>query len=146
VPTVVKTTATPQFTSQYDKFPSQVKGNTITFGPYTNLAPLTQERSTQPMIIHFENNSPFITFTEVRREIEISHWGNIAVEEHYRCEHRGAKLKGPFSRYDFQVNPNMGLSAVRLLELWLPRDIVYTPGSEFDVWYRDEIGTLTITH
>jgi oligosaccharyltransferase complex subunit alpha (ribophorin I) len=150
VTTVVKTTATPQFTSQYEKFPSQVKGNTITLGPYHDLAPLrpsfNEERSQQPMIIHFENNSPFITFTEVRREIEVSHWGNVAVEEHYRCEHRGAKLKGVFSRYDYQINPNMGLSSVRLLEMWLPRDIVYTPGSEYDVWYRDEIGNISTSY
>jgi hypothetical protein len=67
VTTVVKTTATPQFTSQYEKFPSQVKGSTITFGPYTNVAPLTQRSDVknQPMIIHFESNVPFITFTEV---------------------------------------------------------------------------------
>jgi oligosaccharyltransferase complex subunit alpha (ribophorin I) len=77
---------------------------------------------------------------QVHREIEVSHWGNVAVEEHYSAEHRGAKLKGVFSRYEYQLNPNSGVSAIRFLEMWLPRDIVYTPGSEHDVWYRDEIG------
>ena len=35
------------------------------------------------------------------RVIEVSHWGNIAVEETIDIYHSGAKLKGPFSRFDF---------------------------------------------
>ena len=36
---------------------------------------------------------------------QVSHWGNIAVEEHYQLVHTGAKLKSQFSRLDFQRNP-----------------------------------------
>jgi hypothetical protein len=32
------------------------------------------------------------------REIEISHWGNVQVTEHYNIVHGGAKSKGEFSR------------------------------------------------
>ena len=43
--------------------------------------------------MHFENNAPFLVATVVERVIEISHWGNIAVEEYVELEHRGAELK-----------------------------------------------------
>lgn len=58
------------------------------------------------MAIHYENNSPFLTVTSLERMIEVSHWGNIAVEETIDVLHTGAKLKGSFSRYDFQREHN----------------------------------------
>ena len=53
-------------------------------------------------MVHYENNTPFLTVTNMERLIEVSHWGNIAVEETYDMAHSGAKLKGSFSRYDYQ--------------------------------------------
>lgn len=58
------------------------------------------------MSIHYENNSPFLTVTRLERVIEVSHWGNIAVEETIDVLHTGASLKGPFSRYDYQREHN----------------------------------------
>lgn len=58
------------------------------------------------MKIHYENNSPFLVVTRLERVIEISHWGNIAVEETIDLLHSGALLKGPFSRYDYQREHN----------------------------------------
>lgn len=52
--------------------------------------------------VHSENNTPFLTITSMERVIEVSHWGNIAIEEHIEVRHSGAELKGPFSRYDYQ--------------------------------------------
>jgi oligosaccharyltransferase complex subunit alpha (ribophorin I) len=40
----------------------------------------------------------------LERWIEISHWGNIAIEDTVEIEHRGALLKGEFSRLDFQMD------------------------------------------
>ncbi|KAH0919240.1 hypothetical protein HID58_026900 [Brassica napus] len=40
------------------------------------------------------------------REIEVSHWGNVEVTEHYNLVHRGAQLKGEFSRFEYQDRPN----------------------------------------
>ena len=53
-------------------------------------------------MVHYENNSPFLTVTRMTRVIEVSHWGNIAVEETFEMLHSGAVLKGSFSRYDYQ--------------------------------------------
>lgn len=63
--------------------------------------------------MHYENNSPFLTITSMTRVIEVSHWGNIAVEETVDLKHTGAVLKGPFSRYDYQRQPDSGISSVK---------------------------------
>lgn len=86
--------------TSYTKFePYQFSGATLTYGPFTDVKPY----STQALSTHYTNNSPFVTFTEVLKEIEVSHWGNIAVEEQYDMLHSGAVLKGGFSRIDYQV-------------------------------------------
>jgi oligosaccharyltransferase complex subunit alpha (ribophorin I) len=66
----------------------------LKYGPYEDLAPF----SYNPMIVHFENNNPFAVAKELVREIEISHWGNVQITEHYNIVHGGARLKGEFSR------------------------------------------------
>ena len=33
------------------------------------------------MNVHFENNNKFLTVIRLERVIEISHWGNIVMEE-----------------------------------------------------------------
>ena len=64
------------------------------------------------MVVHYENNTPFLTVTHMTRLIEVSHWGNIAVEETYHVVHSGAVLKGSFSRYDYQRSQD-GVSSVK---------------------------------
>ena len=51
----------------------------------------------------------------------------------------GAKLKGSFSRYDFQRNPQSGPSAVKSYKTILP-------AAAKDVYYRDEIGNISTSH
>jgi oligosaccharyltransferase complex subunit alpha (ribophorin I) len=88
--------------SKTEVAPTLLKGDTLTYGPYENVKPY----SSSDITVHFENNRPFITVRRLVREIEISHWGNVAVEETYEdLAHDGAKLKGAFSRYDYQRNP-----------------------------------------
>jgi len=72
------------------------------------------------------------------KEIEISHWGNIAVEESYYLKHTGAKLKGGFSRYDYQRS-NQGVSSFRQINAVLP-------ASATDIYYRDRIGNISTSH
>jgi oligosaccharyltransferase complex subunit alpha (ribophorin I) len=70
------------------------------------------------------------------KEIEVSHWGNIAVEMTVNMQHDGAKLKGVFSRYDYQRNPTGAPSVV-------PRFKQILPEGAADVYYRDEIGNIS---
>ncbi|PKU36857.1 hypothetical protein llap_12838 [Limosa lapponica baueri] len=89
--------------------------------------------------VHYENNSPFLTITSMTRVIEVSHWGNIAVEETVDLKHTGAVLKGPFSRYDYQRQPDSGISSVKSFKTILP-------AAAQDVYYRDEIGNISTSH
>lgn len=77
------------------------------------------------MKIHYENNTPFLTISSITRIIEVSHWGNIAVEETIDLRHTGAILKGPFSRYDYQRQSDSGISSVKSFKvLYLTKAIV----------------------
>ena len=69
----------------------------LKYGPFHDLPPF----SYLPVIVHFENNNPFAVAKKVIREIEISHWGNVQITEHYNIAHGGARLKGEFSRLFF---------------------------------------------
>jgi len=116
--------------------PSSVKADVVTYGPYKDVAPF----SFSLLSLHFENNRPFITVTHVLRWIEVSHWGNIAIEENYKLQHDGAKLKGSFSRYDFQINAQAnGQAAVQVLRQLLPETAA-------DVYYRDDIGNISTSN
>lgn len=71
------------------------------------------------MSVHYENNSPFLTVTTMERIIEVSHWGNIAVEETIDILHSGAELKGSFSRYDYQRSQDGAASIKSFKVSWL---------------------------
>jgi len=117
----------------YTQTPAKVekKDNTITYGPYQDIA----AKSESPIQVHFENNKPFLSITKLVREIEISHWGNVAVEEWYWVEHAGAKLEGSWSRADY-FRPPHELPFIKSLKLKLP-------ASADDVYYRDDIGNIS---
>ena len=71
------------------------------------------------MAVHYENNNPFLVVSKLERVIELSMWGNIAIEETIDVKHNGAKLKGSFSRYEFQ-GENSGVSSVKSFKTVLP--------------------------
>lgn len=77
--------------------PVSLSGSTITYGPYRNIRAF----DTTPVVIHYENNSPFLSVVSLERVIEVSHWGNIAVEEKVHIKHVGARLKGDGSYCHF---------------------------------------------
>ncbi|XP_050207529.1 dolichyl-diphosphooligosaccharide--protein glycosyltransferase subunit 1A [Mercurialis annua] len=105
----------------------------IKYGPYENLPPY----SYSPIAVHFEANQPFAVARELVREIEISHWGNVQVTEHYIIVHGGAKSKGEFSRLDYQARPNIrGASAIKHF-------IAKLPPRAHSIYYRDEIGNIS---
>lgn len=74
---------------------SKAQGSEIKYGPYENQSPF----SYSPIVVHFEYNKPYAVAQKLVREIEISHWGNVQITEHYNLVHGGAVLKGEFSRF-----------------------------------------------
>lgn len=107
----------------------------ITYGPYEKRPPYSYEELT----VHFENNNKFLTVTRLERTIEISHWGNIAVEEHIDLLHTGALLKGSFSRYEYARESKSGQASVQSFDTILP-------AAASDIYYRDEIGNISTSH
>lgn len=86
--------------------------------------------------MHYENNTPFMTITRLERTIEVSLWGNVAVEETIDIVHSGALLKGSFSRYDYQKDSRSGPASVKSYKTILP-------ASATGVYYRDTNGNIS---
>ncbi|XP_050084627.1 dolichyl-diphosphooligosaccharide--protein glycosyltransferase subunit 1 [Anopheles aquasalis] len=117
----------------YTQFkPSSHADTTIVYGPYDSVPAFSQE----PMTLHFENFAPFLTVTRLYRTIEVSHWGNIAVEETVDILHSGAALKGAFSRYDYQKDTRSNQPSVKSYKTLLP-------ASASGVYYRDTNGNIS---
>ena len=72
--------------------------SSITYGPYTNIEAFSENEMVKKLVIHSENNNPMLVVTRLQRVLEISMWGNIAVEETIDVRHDGAALKDSFSR------------------------------------------------
>ncbi|TGZ66390.1 hypothetical protein CRM22_005337 [Opisthorchis felineus] len=103
----------------------------LEYGPYEGIAAFTHI----PLHVHFENNRPFLTVKKMTRLIEISHWGNIAVEDSLEIQNTGARLKGPFSRLDFDmgVGQRVAISSFKTA----------LPAAARDIYYRDDIGNIS---
>ncbi len=123
--------------------PVTVSDRFINYGPYDKIpatasAPATAD---EELRVHVENNTPFLTTERLERSIQVSHWaGAISVEEVLDVMHTGAKLKGSFSRYDYQRDASTnGLSSIRG---WKTR----LPVGAHDIYYRDEIGNISTSN
>ncbi|VBB30666.1 unnamed protein product [Acanthocheilonema viteae] len=113
--------------------PTSVDSGKITYGPYIDQKPYAM----MEIVIHCENNAPFVVATDVVRVIEVSHWGNIAVEEAISVVHKGAELKGSFSRLDFQMDRRGSKRPI------VTQYKTLLPASAKDIYYRDEIGNIS---
>eukprot|EP00123_Amoebidium_parasiticum_P019383 comp24857_c0_seq1/m.46897 comp24857_c0_seq1/g.46897 ORF comp24857_c0_seq1/g.46897 comp24857_c0_seq1/m.46897 type:complete len:390 (-) comp24857_c0_seq1:151-1320(-) len=117
-----------------DAGPGQIKGSELTLGPYENKAPY----STGHLKAHYRHNVPHVTTYEMIREIVVSHWSRIVVNEIVRVRHDGAKLKGHFSRIDLMTNPN----PPAMVKGWTTK----LPVGAADVDYRDDVGNVTTSN
>ncbi|XP_063976396.1 dolichyl-diphosphooligosaccharide--protein glycosyltransferase subunit 1-like [Diachasmimorpha longicaudata] len=115
--------------------PFSMSDTTISYGPFEKRLPYTQEEFS----VHFENNNKFLTVTRLERVLELSHWGNIAVEETIDLLHTGALLKGAFSRYEYSRESKSGQSSIQSFDTILP-------AAASDIYYRDEIGNISTSH
>ena len=114
--------------------PASISGRTVTYGAYKSIEKL----SWKPISIHFENNKPFTLVKKLEREIQVSHWGSISVEERWEVEHRGAKLKTGFSRLDFTRYGHRSASVAGFHQ--------FLPKGTRDIYYRDIIGNISTSN
>lgn len=92
---------------------------------------------TFPLRIHYEYNHPLTVFNYAHKIFEVSHWGNVAIEERYQIENVGAKLEGEFGRVDYdERGRHGGRNALKRLRAKLPL-------RSNNLWYRDEIGNVS---
>ena len=120
----------------YTRKHASVSSDIVEYGPFTDTLP---PFSYQPLSIHYQNNAPFVTMVSMRKEIEVSQWGNVAITEWYEMKHTGAMLTGPFSRFDYQRQMGQAPASFNFLRASLP-------ASAEGVYYRDYIGNISTSH
>lgn len=108
-------------------------GSKLTYGPYNNIPAFGSQFG--DVRIHFKNHAPFLTLTNVVKEIELSMWGRVSVEEVYDLSHTGAALKHGFSRLDYTNGRKVGASFNGF--------VASLPKEAENVYYRDIIGNVT---
>lgn len=134
-----------------DITPVKKSGIKIHYGPFENVAPFdkvgVESLSSKLSFFscrqrvakfNYENDNPFLAITTLERSIEVSHWGNIAVENQVSIRNYGAKLTGPFSRLDYQRGIGHKISVAGIKSV--------LPASARDIYYRDEIGNISTSN
>jgi len=94
---LLASSAVEEFTTDVE--PHKRSRDKIVYGPFGSQPAF----AAAPIRAHFENNSPFMTATHVLKEVTVSSWGSVTVEEHYTLANTGATLRGGFSRLDYTV-------------------------------------------
>lgn len=103
-------------------------------GNQVDIAPFT----TSKISVMYDNQSPAVVLTEATKQIKVSHWGNIQIDEHFTMENIGAKIKGQFSRFDFDMNEG-GKTCLKKLDTVYPH---YIKG----MYIGDYIGNISTTN
>ena len=117
---------------KYTKTNSNQSGEKILYSIAEELPPF----STKKLYIHYLNNQPLMVFNYAVKTFQVSHWGNIAVQEEYQIENIGAKLIGEFGRIDYDEGVTGGKNAMKKIRAKLPL-------RAWGLWYRDEIGNVS---
>ncbi|KAG2453544.1 hypothetical protein HYH02_001763 [Chlamydomonas schloesseri] len=112
--------------------PVSKSDNKIKYGKYDLIKPWTLKE----LSVHFENNKPFKHIVTYVKEIEVSHWGNIYVEEKYEIKNAGARHSGSFSRLKYAHSYNGKANSFRDLRAVLP-------ASARSLYYVDLIGNIS---
>ncbi|KAL3315687.1 proteasome regulatory particle base subunit, partial [Cichlidogyrus casuarinus] len=105
--------------------------NLLYYGPYLDKAPFSKALFS----VQYEIKDTFLTVKHMTRLIEVSHWGNIAVEEDIEIHNTGPALKGQFSRFDYM----QGIGHDKAAQSWN----TLLPSSAKDIYYRDLIGNVS---
>lgn len=115
---------------------AEKKSRLLKYGPFKDMP----EFSYDQVLIHYKYNGPLPIFTHYKRTIEVSHWGNILVDEYYDIFNEAAGIKGEFGRVDYQHwNPNVAPYAIKSMETNLAR---YIRG----LYYWDYIGNISTSN
>jgi hypothetical protein len=104
----------------------------LTLDTLNNVKPFTKET----MNLHITLLQPLLRVTKVERDIYVSHWGKVRVEEQFDLRNDASSLKGEFSRADLLLKDDGASGAALRFRGGLP-------GGAYDIRYRDEIGNIS---
>lgn len=112
--------------------------NSVVYGSFNDIPPLF----IRPCSFHYEYKSPIITVTDLKRHVQVSHWGGkVSVEENYAIRHDGARLDKEFNRLEYQMASQV-LDQTNVLT-GLVFDL---PLNAEDVYFRDEVGNVSTSN
>ncbi|WIA09458.1 hypothetical protein OEZ85_008859 [Tetradesmus obliquus] len=90
----------------------------------------------QQLKVHFHHDKPFKRVNSLVREIEVSHWGNIYVEETYEIQNAGSQHTGKFSRLTYAHSPDGKTNS-------FPDVKAHLPAAAHSLYYKDIIGNIS---
>ena len=90
--------------------PTHLTPKAVTYGPFHELAPL----SFKQMNLFFTYPYALPYFKKATRDIFVSQWGSISVDEYFAIINEASGINGQFSRVDYMphINPNNGANAI----------------------------------
>merc|ERR1711959_533213 len=109
--------------------PSAHKGAEIVYGPYT--APVSGKTVVTIVVQHPD---PLLHIEQVTRDITVSSWTDIDVQEHYHIKNVGPPFKDGFSRIEYTRNPQRYIA--NELSMVLPKQA-------HSIFFIDVLGNIT---
>lgn len=110
-------------------------GSQLLYGSYKNIP----AGSVKPVTVRYDFTKPLLHATLLERDIEVSHWGgNLATEERYWLTNQAAKLKGQFSRVQWQMTQYANPPTIAGKDLHFP-----LPGGVNSPYFTDDIGNVS---
>lgn len=111
------------------------QGSKLVYGPFGE----KPAGALEPVQVRFEFIKPVNHVSRLERDVEVSHWGgNVAFEERYALEHRGANLSTLFNRVKWAQQSYHNSPTHALKEMRFPLRV----GSA-DAYYYDVIGNVS---
>ncbi|KAI0774154.1 oligosaccharyl transferase alpha subunit [Fomes fomentarius] len=122
-------------------------GATVTYGPFHDIpASASQEfvdKKQKRIAIHYTYDHPVLEITKLERSAEISHWGaNLNIQDNLWLHNAGPRLKGHFSRLEYQTQNHFGRPAPHAL----PSLILHLPAGIHSAYFYDQVGNVSTSH
>lgn len=112
--------------------PYQIAGNRLLCGTYEDVDAF----SSHPAIFYFMHNIPLIFSPKIVREVKVSHWGSVAIEDLVQIQNEAAATTGGFLDPNDMKTTNLRLSGI----------LIETLDNLISVYYRDAIGNVSTSH
>jgi len=144
IPNVVSYTTPTKIEAFTNEEPVSKSGATVVYGPYNDIPSSASDdfihTYQQPVTVHYHHDQPVLEVLELKRSVEISHWGaNLNTQDEIVLHNAGPTLKGHFSRLEHQTQTYFKRSAPHIL----PALTLYLPTGIRDAYYYDRIGNVS---